>query len=181
MLKKEVWFRVCRLKNNRRRYASPVKKCRRDISRVMCHLKDGVCHLSNPRGRPLAQAAYPPAMDGQSLTAGIFGLATHGMCGLPCRQGSRWALTPPFHPYLHSGRRLFSVTYPRRRRRLPVRKHGALCCPDFPLEDPVFKRQTTLLRKAFRCVQPCLFFALAKEIIMSAMSSSLMLEASIER
>ncbi len=79
------------------------------------------------------------------------------------------------------GRRLFSVTYPRRRRRLPVRKHGALCCPDFPLEDPVFKRQTTLLRKAFRCVQPCLFFALAKEIIMSTISSSLMLEASIER
>ncbi len=69
----------------------------------MCRLEGGVCHLSTPRGCPRAQAAYPPAMDGQSLAAGIFGIATHGMCGLSCRHESRWALTPPFHPYLHRG------------------------------------------------------------------------------
>ena len=51
-------------------------------------------------GRPAAQAAYPSAMDEQSLIAGIFGLATRRMCGLRCRHRSRWALTPPFHPYL---------------------------------------------------------------------------------
>ena len=29
--------------------------------------------------------------------------------------------------------RSFSVTLPHPRGRLPVRKHDALCCPDFPL------------------------------------------------
>ena len=47
----------------------------------------------------MAQAAYPPAMDEQSLNAGILGLATHEMCGASCRHEARWALTPPFHPY----------------------------------------------------------------------------------
>ena len=45
-------------------------------------------------------ATYPPASDEQPLIAGIHGLATHGTY---CRVTSlppRWALTPPFHPYL---------------------------------------------------------------------------------
>ena len=46
-----------------------------------------------------SEAAYPPTMDEQSLTAGIFGLATHEMYGIDCHQPTRWALTPPFHPY----------------------------------------------------------------------------------
>ena len=79
---------------------TPRWKDRDDVSRVMCRTRrSGVCHLSKRHGCPRASAAYPPAMDEQSLTAGIFGLATHGMCGLLCRHRSRWALTPPFHPY----------------------------------------------------------------------------------
>jgi len=71
-----------------------------------------VCHLSL---RPVARraiAAYPPAMDEQPLTAGIFGLATRRMCGDAGHPASRWALTPPFHPYRGRcrSRRLFSVT-----------------------------------------------------------------------
>jgi len=50
-------------------------------------------------GLPAAGAAYPPAMDEQSSAAGVFGLATRRMCGLRSRLRSRWALTPPFHPY----------------------------------------------------------------------------------
>lgn len=50
----------------------------------------------------MAQAAYPPTMDEQSLNAGILGLATHEMCGASCRHEARWALTPPFHPYSRS-------------------------------------------------------------------------------
>ncbi len=49
----------------------------------------------------------------------------------------RWALTPPFHLFplrqVVMGS-LFSVAlsvFPLRRI-LPVRKYGALCCPDFP-------------------------------------------------
>lgn len=57
----------------------------------------------------MAQAAYPPAMDEQSLNAGILGLATHGMCGASCRHEARWALTPPFHPYLLRGGRFLSL------------------------------------------------------------------------
>ena len=57
----------------------------------------------------------------------------------------RWALTPPFHPFLCWGTRqvlaiskggLFSVAlavpWPSPVKALPVRKYGALCCPDFP-------------------------------------------------
>ena len=39
--------------------------------------------------------------------------------------------------------RLFSVTLLHSREWLPVRKYGALCCPDFPLAS--YERQTVLL------------------------------------
>ena len=55
-------------------------------------------------------AAYPPTMDEQSLNAGILGLATHKMCGMQYHYHTRWALTPPFHPYHFEKWRLFSVT-----------------------------------------------------------------------
>lgn len=71
----------------------------------------------------------------------------NGRAALDCRyiwHCNTWDVRPPVSPSepvgsyptfspLPYGRRLFSVTYPRRRRRLPVRKHVALCCPDFPL------------------------------------------------
>jgi hypothetical protein len=49
----------------------------------------------------------------------------------------RWALTPPFHPYLllHAIKGgIFSVALSVFRwcGTLPVRKYDALCCPDFP-------------------------------------------------
>ena len=56
----------------------------------------------------------------------------------------RWALTSPFHPY-RTGRRSFSVTLLYPYGQLPVKKYGALCCPDVP---PVLKdeRQTGRLQ-----------------------------------
>ena len=48
-------------------------------------------------------AAYPSTMDEQPLNADILGLATHKVCGMPCCHGTRWALTPPFHPYRMCG------------------------------------------------------------------------------
>ena len=55
----------------------------------------------------------------------------------PPSLSGRWALTPPFHPYPNMHRDgLFSValsvTNPSPDWCLPVRKYGALCCPDFP-------------------------------------------------
>ena len=49
------------------------------------------CHAS--------KAVYPPATDEQSLIAGILDLATHKACGMTYHYVTRWALTPPFHPY----------------------------------------------------------------------------------
>lgn len=100
----------------------------------------------------MAQAAYPPAMDEQSLAAGIFGLATRGMCGLRCRQRSRWALTPPFHP-CRNRRRLFSVT----------------CRPDvaagFPLGNAMlFVARTFLFMLAHRATDLISVFCKVTEI-----------------
>ena len=61
-------------------------------------------------------AVYPPATGEQPLNAGLLDLATPKTCGIPGRTGTRWALTPPFHPYRllcsveGRSRRLFSVT-----------------------------------------------------------------------
>ena len=44
--------------------------------------------------------------------------------------------------------RLFSVTLPRIFTRLPVRKHGALCCPDFP---PRLRRATEQSANFYKC------------------------------
>ena len=107
---------------------------RSDISRVLYLLIVGVCHLSRHFSCLNVQAAYPPAKDGPSLTAGIFGLATYRMCGTLYHYKLRWALTPPFHPYLHFRKGGYFLSHcPRRHRRLSVRKYIALCCPDFPL------------------------------------------------
>lgn len=60
--------------------------------------------------------------------------------------GERWALTPPFHPYPYPNSYrdrggIFSVALsvyePSPAHTLPVRKYGALCCPDFPPPDPL--------------------------------------------
>ena len=64
----------------------------------------------------------------------------------------RWALTPPFHPYHVRFRtwRLFSVVlsvtcgFPRTP--LPVRKYGALRCPDFPRACAIHARDGTTCR-----------------------------------
>ena len=62
--------------------------------------------------------------------------------------GTRWALTPPFHPYPARRGGIFSValavTAPSPVRTLPVRKYGALCCPDFPLSRCSEQRQAGL-------------------------------------
>ena len=82
---------------------------------------------------PASSSGPPPGKDGPSLFAGIFGLATHGMCGIRYRYRIRWALTPPFHPCLLLRGGCFLSHCPQRRRHLAVNKHVALGCPDFPL------------------------------------------------
>ena len=114
-------------------------KGRNDVSRVMCRYRSaGVCHLSKRCNHLQALAAYPPTMDEQSLAAGIFGLATRGMCGLRRCRRSRWALTPPFHPYplVGEGAVIFCHT------RLDV-------AADFPLGSAVLCVARTFLLASF--------------------------------
>ncbi len=97
-----------------------------------------------PCGRPLSfiyddcrqspPAAYPPASGEQPSSAGIHGLATRRTYSREMSPFPRWALTPPFHPYRsrNSGG-YFLLRLPDPRGSLPVRKDGALRCPDFPL------------------------------------------------
>ena len=51
-------------------------------------------------GHPQLLATYPPTLDEQPLIVGIHGLATRKAYGQVTLLPSRWALTPPFHPYL---------------------------------------------------------------------------------
>ena len=51
-------------------------------------------------GHPQPPATYPPTLDEQPLIVGIRGLATRKAYCRETLLPSRWALTPPFHPYL---------------------------------------------------------------------------------
>ena len=70
----------------------------------------------------------------------IFGFATHETYGRECHHPSCALLPhlftlscPGGYVFQHScDRWSFSVTLLQAFTRLPVRKHGALCCPDFP-------------------------------------------------
>lgn len=110
-------------------------------------------------GYPEAQAAYPPTsgeqpltglcLEGSSRWVGILGLATHKTCGRRCHHRRRWALTPPFHPYVLSlpggDSRLFSVTLsPRSSHGFPL-GNMALCVARTFLLPPIH-RQATLRR-----------------------------------
>ena len=56
--------------------------------------------------------------------------------GAPGYPGVRWALTPPFHPYLSCDRRYISVALVLRLPSADVIRYPALWCPDFPHRFP---------------------------------------------
>ena len=60
------------------------------------------------------QQSTPRQRTSNPCSAGILDLATHRMYAKECLQTSRWALTPPFHPYLlrggHSLLRYYTLT-----------------------------------------------------------------------
>jgi hypothetical protein len=94
-----------------------------------------------------AQAAYPfrllrclgihaGRVMRESLIGTYLALQPIRFTRTPCHHSGPWALTPHFHPYPPVGGRLFSaalsVDSHASEHLLPVRKYGALCCPDFP-------------------------------------------------
>ena len=95
-------------------------------------------------------ATYPPTLDEQPLIVGIHGLATHETYCRGVLLPSRWALTPPSHPYPYG--RLFSSTllYPHGYQAVNLR--GALCCSDFPLPPKVSAIERVCGRKGTNLV-----------------------------
>ena len=76
---------------------------------------------------------YPPASDEQPLEP-VYMVFQPIWCTASGVASGTGELLPHLFPLslrLRSGR-LFSVTLQYPRGYLPVRKHGALCCPDFP-------------------------------------------------
>ena len=77
-----------------------------------------------------------------------------------CHHPEPWALTPHFHPYPAAINRNGTVIFCgtccfRRLRNLPVRKYGALYCPDFPLPalQPKATEHVDVSVKIFMLVQ----------------------------
>lgn len=93
-------------------------------------------------------STYPPGSDGPPFACPKSGAPAYlvfqpvGFAMPPSSLMARWSFAPPFHPCLclaAIGGLLsvaLSVTPPSPAAPLPVRKHGALCCPDFPPSPP---------------------------------------------
>ena len=86
-------------------------------------------------------------MGEQPLNADILDLATHRACGMVYHYTTRWALTPPFHPY-----RLVAAVF---------FCHVAPTVTDsFPLRNMVLYVARTFLKHTRRCISdetPCCF------------------------
>ena len=87
----------------------PIKKpdCRDGSRAYFCkHYKPSSVPPQGPLsfiynyGHPQLLATYPPTLGEQPLIVGICGLATRKAYCRVALLPSRWALTPPFHPYL---------------------------------------------------------------------------------
>ena len=105
------------------------------ISRVLYPLfREGLYHLSRPAvTRTARQQPTPRHRASNPTTAGIHGLATRETYWPERVATSAVGSYPAFSPLpSRTGRRSFSVTLLSPREDLPVRKRGALRCPDFP-------------------------------------------------
>src|SRR2546427_12631026 len=91
------------------------------------------------RRLPGASSDRYPRARRATVNALLFGLAPGGVCLAGRSPGRRWALTPPFHPYLAARLRrhalpggLISVALSFGSPRLGVTQRPALWSPDFP-------------------------------------------------
>lgn len=107
----------------------------------------GVCHLSGwSVTTPLKRSTLRHGPS-KPRDVGIHDLATHQAYGSRCHHRLGALLSHLFTLTRSRGcGRSFSVTLLRPHGRLPVRKHGALCCPDVPHLPLGEKRQTAPLR-----------------------------------
>src|SRR5712671_7049127 len=95
------------------------------------------------RRLPGASSDRYPRARRAAVSALLFGLAPGGVCLAGRSPGRRWALTPPFHPYLTATLRrssrpggVISVALSFGSPRLGVTQRPALWSPDFPPRPP---------------------------------------------
>ncbi len=81
---------------------------------------------------PLASIDLPLDLGEQPLMSIYMVFQPIGRTAEPCCH-AHGELLPRLFTLTKRAWRLFSVTLPQPRDRLPVRKYGALRCPDFPL------------------------------------------------
>ncbi len=96
---------------------------------------------------PAESNGLPPGLGGQPSVPGIFGLSTHKVYPpgrSPCPAVSSYLTFSPLSRLGRDGYFLWHCLSPRERG-LPVRKYGALCCPDFPHPASGGTRQGELL------------------------------------
>src|SRR5690606_31818502 len=87
--------------------------------------------------RRAPRAAYPEARAGNPRTLPYVALLRTGFTVPPLLPVTRWALTPPFHPYPRrrvGGGGLLSVALSSRSPSPGVTRRPALRSPDFPLD-----------------------------------------------
>ena len=70
------------------------------VSRVLYPAEAGPLSFIYDCGHPQPPATYPSTSDEQPLAVDIHGLATRKAYSRTTLLPPRWALTPPFHPYL---------------------------------------------------------------------------------
>ena len=111
---------------------------RRPVSRILSPTSRGAAiYLGQPL--PAASCGLPASVETSRFCAlregslAAWPCSRWGMPGRSCHQDRRWAITPPFHPYLRqTGGVLFLWPCSAGSLRLGVTQHRALWSSDFP-------------------------------------------------
>jgi len=151
------WGRSGRVSNNMKNgtHLHPVIFCSWPVSRILSrfmHLRETIEPVSIiylvP---PLLAGSYdlPPGIGRAILNVGIHGLSPIRCTapGVTIRTGELLPRLFTLTPFDYAQGRLFSVTLLYPHGYLPVRKHGALCCPDFPSRVPGTMERPAVLQR----------------------------------
>ena len=137
MLKNSIFF--CQEQNNLTInnlavvYKIGRKKNSKSVSRVLYTDKSGFLSFLQAHCYQGAQSTYPPTLDEQPSASVYLVFQPMRYTAVNITTNTGELLPHLFTLIANKLRRLFSVALLYPHKHLPVRKHGALCCPDFPL------------------------------------------------
>ncbi len=96
---------------------------------------------------PQASSNLPPDIGRATLHTSVYLILQPMTRTAVCVTTNSGGLLPHLLTLTNRSWRLFSSAFVHLHKRLPVRKHGALCCPDFPLTQSASDRPTYYLCK----------------------------------